>query len=168
MSTDEIIQLVNLNDQIIGRKLRNQLTDDDCWRIISLWVTDSKDNILLQQRSLDKKVFPGIWTAAVEGTVDYGDNYTTTATREAEEEIGLTNLGIQKTKKYYGPWGNFGKRQCQGFAAIYSGDKAKIKKQDSEVENLKWFTLPEVHELHSRTPDLFPLFNIYKKLGFIK
>ncbi len=30
------------------------------------------------------------------------------------------NLIIEKSGKYFGPWGGFGKRQCQGFTAIYN------------------------------------------------
>ena len=120
MSSEEIIQLVDENDNIINKKPRSKLANNDCWRIISLWITNDKGEVLLQQRSFDKKVAPGIWTAAVEGTVDYGDSYIITAKREAEEEVGLNNLIIEKSGKYFGPWGGFGKRKCQGFTAIYN------------------------------------------------
>lgn len=127
MSEQERIQLVDINDAIIGEKWRDELTNNDCWRIISLWITNDSGQVLLQQRALNKKVAPGIWTAAVEGTVDYGDNYVVTAKREAEEEIGLSNLDIKEAGKYYGPWGGFGKRQCQGYTAIFSGNPVDIK-----------------------------------------
>ena len=89
MNQQEKIQLVDANDNIIGEKWRNELNNEDCWRIISLWITNGRAEVLLQQRSFDKKVAPGVWTAAVEGTVDYGESYLITAQRKAEEEIGL-------------------------------------------------------------------------------
>lgn len=167
MSSQEKIQLVDANDNIIGEKWRDELTNDDCWRIISLWITNDRGEVLLQQRSFDKKVAPGVWTAAVEGTVDYGDNYETTAQREAEEEIGLKNLNLKETGKYFGPWGGFGKRQCQGYIAVYSGDPSAIIIQESEVNDIKWFTRAEIYQLHKLNPEKFPLYNIYKQLKFL-
>jgi isopentenyldiphosphate isomerase len=167
MSSEEIIQLVDENDNIINKIPRSKLTNDDCWRIISLWITNDKGEVLLQQRSFDKKVAPGIWTAAVEGTVDYGDSYIVTAKREAEEEVGLNNLDIKKAGKYFGPWGGFGKRQCQGFTAIYNGDPNDFKIQKSEVNEVRWITVDEIKKFYQESPYLFPLYEIYKKLGFI-
>lgn len=167
MSRQEKIQIVDANDNIIGEKWRDELTNDDCWRIISLWVTNPDGKVLLQQRSFDKKVAPGIWTAAVEGTVDYGDDYEITAQREAEEEIGLKNLRLTEIGKYYGPWGGFGKRQCQGYTAVYSGDPSAIIIQESEVNDIRWLTLAEIKQLYKKSPELFPLYSIYQKLGFI-
>lgn len=168
MYQQERIQLVDAKDNVAGEKWREELTNNDCWRIISLWITNSKGQALLQQRAFDKKVAPGVWTAAVEGTVDYGDSYEITALREAEEEVGLYNLNIQKAGKYYGPWAGFGKRQRQGFSAIYDGKPSAIKIQKSEVNDVKWLTLPEIKQLRKETPELFPLYEIYQQLGFIK
>lgn len=69
--------------------------------------------------------------------------------------------------KYYGPWGGFGKRQCQGFSAIYDGNPSEIKIQESEVNDIKWLTTSEIKQLHQHTPELFPLYEIYLKLGFL-
>lgn len=164
MNQKERIQLVDAYDNIIGEKWRNELTNNDCWRIISLWITNPKGQILLQQRALDKKVAPGIWTAAVEGTVDYGDNYLVTAEREAKEELGLNKLTLRIVGKYYGPWGGFGKRQCQGYTAIFNGDSAEVKIQESEVNDVKWLTMAEIEQLHQETPELFPLYGIFSNL----
>lgn len=168
MNQQEKIQLVDANDNIIGEKWRNELNNEDCWRIISLWITNGRAEVLLQQRSFDKKVAPGVWTAAVEGTVDYGDSYLITAQREAEEEIGLKNLHLKETGKYYGPWGGFGKRQCQGYATVYSGDPSAIVIQESEVNDIKWLTLDKIKQMYKKSPELFPLYEIYIKLGFLQ
>lgn len=168
MNGQEKIQLVDANDNVIGEKWRDELTNDDCWRIISLWITNPRGEVLLQQRAFDKKVAPGVWTAAVEGTVDYGDSYVNTAAREAEEEVGLYDLQLQKAGKYYGPWGGFGKRQCQGYTAVFSDDPASIKIQESEVNDIRWLSLQQIKQLYQNTPELFPLYDIYVQLGFIK
>lgn len=163
----EKIHLVNSQDIIIGDKWRDELTDDDCWRIVSIWITNKDGEVLLQQRAFNKKVAPGIWTAAVEGTVDYEDDYMTTAKREAVEEIGLDNLVFKKARKYYGPWGGYGKRQCQGYTSTFNGSLKDITIQRSEVNDIRWFTKEEINQLRLVTPELFPLYDIYIQLGFI-
>ena len=168
MSNREKIQLVDVQDNVVGEKWRSDLTNDDCWRIISLWITNNEGKVLLQQRSFNKKLAPGVWTAAVEGTVDYGDSYEITAKREAEEEMGLKNLRLVETGKYFGPWGGFGKRQCQGYTAVYSGDPSAIIIQESEVNDIKWLNLAEIKQLYQEMPELFPLYNNYLKLGFLQ
>lgn len=42
MNNREKIQLVDAKDNVVGEKWRDDLTNDDCWRIISLWITNSK------------------------------------------------------------------------------------------------------------------------------
>lgn len=167
MSADEVIQLVNKDDMIIGQKTRNQLTNHDCWRIISVWITSNDRKILLQQRSAAKQVLPNAWTAAAEGTVDYGDDYLITAKRETEEEIGLSGVSLTPSKKYYGPWGNFGHRQCQGYLATFNGSIEELTIQESEVQAIRWFTSKEIQQLYSDEPKLFPLYKQYQQLGFI-
>lgn len=167
MSKREKVKLVDINDNVIGEKWRDKLKNDDCWRIVSIWITNNEGKILLQQRSFNKKVAPGVWTAAAEGTVDSDDDYKTTAQRETEEEIGLADLRLKKVGKYYGPWGGFGKRQCQGYKALFNGTVDDLKIQVSEVNDVRWFTLEEVDQLRKNNPELFPLYDIYVALKFI-
>ena len=49
------IPIVNKKDEIIGYKERSDRHPDDIIRITAIWITDEKNNILLQQRRFDKK-----------------------------------------------------------------------------------------------------------------
>lgn len=167
MSTKEKIYLVDAKDKIIGSIYRSDLTDSDCWRIISVWITNDAGEILLQQRSLKKKIYPGIWTAAVEGTVEAGDDYNETAKREVQEEIGLADAELTQANKYHGRWGSFGSRQAQGYKVVFNGTIDELTAQESEVGDIKWFSRAELEDLHTKTPELFPLYEQYKQLDFI-
>lgn len=57
-------------------------------RDVHVWVTDGQ-NVLQQQRALDKKIMPGAWDIAVGGHVGAGESYLDAAVRETEEELGL-------------------------------------------------------------------------------
>ena len=69
--SEEII-IVDKEDNIIGYKDRYKLDPSDIYRVSALWLTNSKEDILLAQRSFDKKHYPGKWGPAVAGTVKKG------------------------------------------------------------------------------------------------
>lgn len=84
------IPIVNRQDMIIGYKRREELDPSmDIVRSASLWITNSKGEVLLAQRKSTKRTDPGKWAEAVGGTVDGGDSYEETIYREADEELGI-------------------------------------------------------------------------------
>lgn len=53
------------------------------------WAYNSKGQILVQKRSMNKKRFPGCWDMSCAGHVDSGETAKMGAIREAKEEIGI-------------------------------------------------------------------------------
>lgn len=161
----ERVYLVNKDDAVIGEKWRDELVDTDCWRIIGVWVTDYDGNILLQQRSMKKKVGPGLWSTACEGTVEINDSYEETAIRELEEEIGIKNKELEPLSKSHFK-SVFGWRiDCTYLCKI--DRKTPITIQESEVEQVKWFTPDELRTEMAKNPSSFVVPHLWKKLfGF--
>ena len=168
MAEEEKLYIVDKNDAVLAVKTRAELTNNDCWRIVSIWITNDQGQILLQKRQSDKQINPGVWTAATEGTVDYGEDYITAAKRELAEEIDLDSIELKVGKKYYGKWGNFGSRQCQSYFGIFNGEISDLSLQEDEVAALKWFTLDEIEVMYQIEPELFPLYTIYEFFGFLR
>lgn len=56
---------------------------------IHLWIYNSQKQVLLQQRSDEKKTFPGKWDVSVAGHISAGDSPEASAIRESREELGL-------------------------------------------------------------------------------
>ena len=141
MSEGKII-IVNENDKIIGHKKREALNQSDIYRVSALWIQDSKGDILLARRKLNKKNDPGKWGPAVAGTNDEGDSYKSNIIKEAEEEIGLRNHHFQKSVKirYSGKHNYF----CQWFRLIIDKKLEEFVIQKSEVEEIKWFKKGEL------------------------
>ena len=163
----EKVYLVDKNDNVIGSKWRDELTDEDCWRVVSIWVTDRSGNILLQQRSFQKDLDPGDWSAAAEGTVIFGDEYDESAKRELEEEIGIANGILVPVGKIHHRMLSKGWRVRQGYLCIIDHIEASnIKIQKSEVEQVRWFS-PEEFKKFTKDPEIMSLLNIYKEIGFI-
>lgn len=152
MSQDEEIILVDETDKITGYKWRSQQTDDDCWRIVSVWVENSAGQVLLQQRSFDKKISPGKWTPAADGTVEKDTSYDETAERELEEEVGLAGVTLTKMNKVHAKY-ELGWRQVQGYKVVCDWPLERFTPQKSEVAQLEWADKQQVlDEITGKAP----------------
>jgi isopentenyl-diphosphate delta-isomerase len=149
-----IIPVVNLKDEVIGSKERSELDyDQDIFRTASLWITNSKGEILLAQRKLDKKVDPGKWAEAVGGTVEGQDSYETTVVREAAEELGLTNLQIITGPKQFitTPCCYF----VQWYLAVIDKDISEFVFQQEEVEQIAWVSRDQLEKELVEDPEKY-------------
>lgn len=147
------IPTVNNKDEVISHKLRADIDfKNDIFRTASLWITNSKGEILLAQRKLDKKTDPGKWAEAVGGTVQNDDSYEETAIREAAEELGLT---VDASVIVPGPK-QFIATPCQYFVQWYKIvvdqplDSFAI--QPEEVEQIAWISLEQLRHEMITTP----------------
>jgi 16S rRNA (adenine1518-N6/adenine1519-N6)-dimethyltransferase len=105
---DEIFDLVNLRDQVIGRVRRQAAHRDPTLvhRSVQVMVFDSSGKrVLLQRRSRMKDLFPGCYCASASGHVASGETYAETAIRETEEELGcvlqLAYVGKEVVRSIY-------------------------------------------------------------------
>lgn len=146
------IPIVNEQDEIIGYKHREGKNSGDISRITGLWLTDADGNVLLAQRAFNKKRSPGLWGPAVAGTVEEGETYESNIVKEAEEEIGLVGLKpilgskirISVSHEFFLQW----------FTTVVDHNYP-FKKQDEEVEEIKWFTKEKVLKLLEEKPEMF-------------
>jgi isopentenyldiphosphate isomerase len=87
---DEIFDIVNDHDEVIGRLPRYQVHRDGLkHRAVHVLVFNARGEIFLQKRSRKKDTFPGAWDSSASGHVDSGEDYDACAVRELREEIGL-------------------------------------------------------------------------------
>lgn len=150
------ITIVDENDNAIGDRERFQLIPGDIYRVSALWLTNSRGDILMAQRSFAKKNSPGKWSAAVAGTVESDENYNTNIVKEIEEEIGLS-LSIKDLIK--GPK-IFIKGMHNDFFAqwyFYTIDKPaeEFKIQPDEVRQVEWFSRDGLMEAFNTRPHDF-------------
>lgn len=146
------VVVVDKNNTIIGHKYFGELTDNDIWRIIAIWAENDKGQVLLQRRALHMQMDPGLWTPAVAGTVDEGDDWLSTAIREAEEEIGLTNVTFEPTELMFFK-SVFGSRWCQGYKVAVDWPVSRFVIQQEEVAELGWFDKERViNEITAGSP----------------
>lgn len=146
------IPIVNEKDEIIGHTDRHNRKTGSITRITSLWLGNEKGEVLLAQRALTKERDPGKWGPAVAGTLEEGETYESNIIKEAEEEIGLKGIELK-------PWNKIRRKTShdyfvQSFIAFIDSNYP-FKKDDEEVEAIKWFTKDELFKLLDWEPEIF-------------
>jgi len=163
--SDEIFDIVNERDEIIGRKTRREVhRDGDKHRAIHVLVFNSRGEIFLQKRSMSKDTFPGVWDSSASGHLDCGEHYDTCALRELREEIGL------KLEKC--PQRLFKINACAGtdqeFVWVYRGEsEGPFVLHPEEIERGDWFAPEFVSRWIAEKPQEFAsaFVLIWKKLA---
>jgi len=161
------MQIVSSDDELIGVKSKTGIDYlRDIYRITALWLTNSKEEILIAQRSKNHKHGPSLWGPATAGTVEEGETYETNIEKEVEEEIGVTGIELVKGPKQRvsGPRNFF----CQWFTAVLDKPEDSFVLQVDEVDAVQWITRADlVKDVHAH-PDKYviemsDILNLFKK-----
>jgi isopentenyl-diphosphate Delta-isomerase len=87
----EILDIVDLNDKVIGKAPKDVVYKDLLpHRIVRVVIFNKKGLVALQLRSKKVNLFPGYWCSTASGHVRSGETYKKAASRECQEEIGIT------------------------------------------------------------------------------
>ena len=110
-------------------------------RAVHVIVLDPKGRVLVKKRSESKDMFPSQWETSVGGHVTYGDNTQETATRELEEE-----LGISETPLFLGRLRYRGREEKENITLFYVITEKKPKLNLFEATRGEYVT---IHELET-------------------
>ena len=105
METVEWLDLVNEQDEVIGR-----VTRDEAWekrlpvRVVNAFLVNSRGELWVPRRTAHKRMFPNCLDMSVGGHVDSGEDYLSCFKREAQEELNLNvDLMTWRELGYYTP-----------------------------------------------------------------
>ena len=153
---DEILDIVDKNGKPTGRTaLKSEAHSKGLYHnTIHLWLYTSKGEILLQQRSHKKSIYPLLWDVSAAGHINAGETFITAALRETKEELGLelepnhlTKIGTFLHESSYAE----GKIQDNEFHQVFIAELTvplnTLVIQDSEVEAIKLVSLEEFYNL---------------------
>lgn len=153
MENDKII-IVDKDDNPIGLKCRDQIDPAvDIYRVSSIWITNTRGDILIAQRKFTKKNSPGKWGPAVAGTVEEGETYEENAYKEVREEIGIDNIILKKAKKIF--LGGNRKKFSQWYTGVIDRNVDEFEIQEEEVEAVKWITPEDLIKDSQQNPDKY-------------
>lgn len=66
-----------------------------CHRTVHIWILNSNNQLLIQKRSLQKELYPGLWDISCAGHLSRGDDSYSGAIRELKEELGISVLSSE-------------------------------------------------------------------------
>lgn len=150
---DEIIDIVTETGEPTGKTaLKSEAHKNGWWHnTIHLWLYTTKGEILLQQRSHKKDIFPLLWDVSAAGHIDAGEPMEKAAIREVEEELGLklnpdnlTKIGVHQHASSYANGTIQDNEFHHVFVAELKVNLKDLKPQEEEVEAIKLVTLKEL------------------------
>lgn len=102
MQSEELVVLVDNNNNPIGTADKDTVhtTDTPLHRAFSLFLFNSKHQVLLTKRAKTKKTFPGVWTNTVCGHLAPEETSVAAATRRLQEELGIDGVTITDFAPY--------------------------------------------------------------------
>ena len=123
-----------------------------CHKAIQVIVMDSNNNILIQQRSKNKRFFPNCWDMTISGHVSSGEMSTEACVREIYEEVGLhfnaSDLNFLFSFKDYITGNNVIENLFFDIFYIKKDFNVdSIKLQESEVQDYKIVDIKYIKEL---------------------
>ena len=140
----ELFIVVDKNDNVLGYRTRWDCHHDKTLihRSTGIAVFDDQERILLQKRSKTKDLQPGLWAISVSGHVTKGQTYEEAATREAQEELGVSLLIIFQ-KKFFLATDKETELSCI-FTAKSNGP---FKPNPTEIDEVKFVSKNELPRL---------------------
>lgn len=92
---EEHVIIVNQQNEEIGIVPRSQMRDEDLLHRASyVIILNSKKQLLVQKRSLEKDLYPGYYDPTTGGVIRADESYEENARRELNEELGIEEVHL--------------------------------------------------------------------------
>ncbi len=155
--SDEIFDVVNERDEVIGRELRREVHRRGLrHRAVHVLIFNRAGAVFLQKRSMSKDTHPGVWDSSSSGHLDCGEDYDACAIRELREEIGLHLTECPKRVFKI----DASEETGQEFVWVYRGEaEGPFTLHPEEIERGDWFAPEHVTRwIAERPKDFAPAF----------
>lgn len=165
-SADEPFEVFSASGEPLGIESRGKVHRLGLWhRSSHVFLFDQQQRLLLQQRSLEKDLYPGSWDYSVGEHLQPGESYLAAALRGMQEEMGITldelameSLGAPTTAEYIEPGGAQIDREFQQAYRAHLPpmmDADQIKPDPDEVALVRWYSASEVRAQLAQNPQQF-------------
>jgi isopentenyldiphosphate isomerase len=146
----ELVDLYNEDRIPLGKTEDRQVqrtrnTPGEYRIVVHVCIFNSCGEMLLQQRSMEKAAFPGLWDVSAAGGVNAGETSRQGAEREVREELGyaldLTGVRPSVTVNYEGGFDDF-------YLVVRDDLRTEtLTLQEEEVADVRWASEEEVLSL---------------------
>ncbi len=150
---EEIFDVVDEQDVVTHQAPRSEVHRRGCrHRAAHILVFNSRGEVFVQQRSLDKDMSPGQWDTSAAGHLDAGEDYDACARRELGEELGIhVTAPLERLFKCAASPAT-GMEFCWVYRLTYDG---LLTWQQSELRGGGWFTPSAVDTWRELRPNDF-------------
>lgn len=142
MKSVEYFPLVTEKGEIIGKATRTECHSGSflLHPVVHLHVFNSKKQLYLQKRAMNKDIQPGKWDTSVGGHVDFGEEIEAALRREVSEELGIIDFDPRFIIRY-----KFVSNQeaelVHSYFTFYDGE---ITCDTSEISEGKFWEIDEI------------------------
>lgn len=151
--SEEIFDVVDENDVVVGQAPRSEVHRRDLrHRAVHVLIFNQRGEVFLQQRSLSKDNWPGVWDSSSSGHLDAGEAYDACCLREVREELGLDLAAVPDRLLRLDANPDTGWEFCWVYRCTHEGP---FVLQPSEVRGGGWFTPEAVTDWITHRPGDF-------------
>jgi len=164
--SQEILDIVDVNNQIIGKDLRTRIHMRGYYhRSVHIFIINSNDEIYIQKRNMEVGSYPGYYESSASGHLLSGENYDDAAKRELEEEIGIKDLKLKRLHTFPAD-----KTSGHEFVTLYLGKYDDILKIDKkEMKSGRFMRIDDIKknlETMKFTPNFKRCFRWFIENGY--
>lgn len=153
---EEYVILVDQNDQKTGLASKQEAHEKAMLhRAFSVFIFNDRNELMLQQRALDKYHSPGLWTNTCCSHQRDGESNIEAGQRRLQEEMGfVTDLKETISFIYKAPFDN-GLTEYEFDHVMIGNYNENPKINTDEVANWKWMPFEKVKEDIANKPELY-------------
>lgn len=154
----EQVILVDEQDNEIGVAPKETIHSDHTplHRAFSLFLFNSKKQLLVTKRASIKKTFPGVWTNSVCGHIQPGEETIDAVKRRVQEELGITVSQLYKIAPYRYRFADIHGIIENEICPIYVGQTDEVPTPNKdEIESWKWIDWNEFLTIIRKTPGTY-------------
>lgn len=168
MGKVEMLPVVDVNGTVLAAAERSRCHGPErlLHPVVHLHVFDPVGKLLLQRRTVTKKIQPGKWDTAVGGHVDFGESIDEALIREVREEIGLEGFVPDPVARYV--FESSVERELVNTFRTTVSSEFVPKREESDIDELRFFTAGEIKQM-IECGDVTPNFAMeYSKYLFVE
>ena len=149
---EEYGYVIEKNNNIIGKATKKDIVEKNLMhRGTTIYVFNSKQEILVTRRAKNKKLFPGLLEIGQGGSMIYGESFEEGAVRELEEELGIKNVKLKFIFDFF-----YRDGRVSFFAKTYQcAYDGKLLLQKEEIEGYFFVAVHKLKNLIDKEPERF-------------
>jgi isopentenyldiphosphate isomerase len=147
---EEIFDVVNERDEVIGQAPRSEVHRRGLnHRAVHVLVFNSRGELFLQKRSMQKDCFPGAWDSSASRHLDRVQDDDPCAVREVREELGVELGRVPRRLFKVDACAETGQEFVWVYQCVHEGPFAL---HPEEIESGSWFAPDEIERWIEERP----------------